>query len=68
MGNGVLNAYVVYVNANQEILIDYNNQHFKHAYPSTLKGLKEIERGKTTGARELIKIHSRLKKQVAAEK
>lgn len=51
-------SYKAYINANKEILIDYDNKGF--CYPSTLEGLREVESGYCKGGMELIKIHARL--------
>lgn len=58
--------YVAYVDEYGSVLIDFDNDNFKHAYPYTTKNLTELERGRSVGGRELVEIHARLKKMISA--
>lgn len=58
--------YVAYVDEYGSVLIDFDNDNFKHSYPYTTKNLTELERGHSVGGRELVAIHARLKKEISA--
>lgn len=62
---GAEKEYVAFVSEYGEVLVDYDNDNFKHAYPYTTKNLTELERGRSRGGKELVAIHARLKKKIS---
>ncbi|WP_195985402.1 hypothetical protein [Clostridium sp. D33t1_170424_F3] len=58
--------YVAYVDEYGSVIIDYDNDNFEHSYPYTTKNLTELERGRSIGGPELVKIHARLQKAISA--
>lgn len=58
--------YIAYVSEYGEVLVDYDGDNFKHAYPYTTQNLTELERGLSVGGKELGEIHARNKKMVCA--
>lgn len=65
-GSDTGKEYVAYVDEYGSVLIDYDNDNFKNAYPYTTKNLTELERGRSVGGRELVAIHARLSKKISA--
>lgn len=59
-----LKPYKAYVSELGEVLIDYNNDNFRHAYPYTTKHLTLLEEGSSAGGKELVKIHARLSAKI----
>lgn len=62
---GELKPYKAYVSELGDVLIDYNNDNFRHAYPYTTKHLTLLEEGSSAGGKELVEIHARLRKVIS---